>query len=279
MSETDGLPGLDAGRPTKWSREQTLLAFEIYCETPFGQLHGRNKRLIELAGLIGRTPDALAMKCVNIASLDPKIRESGRSGLSNASTLDREVWNEFHANWEQLVAECEVLRSRMLASKGAVAPSRTDRNADVEVDYSGDTRWASVQQRVGQDFFRRAVLSGYGNKCCISGVSDRRLLVASHIVPWRDDASIRLHPGNGLCLSAIHDRAFDSYLFSLTDDYRVVLSEQLKSTKDQFLREVFWSIEGAPIALPDKFVPEVDFVARHRSRLDGAGATGGPPCR
>ena len=53
----------------QWSREQTLLAFQFYCETPFGQLHSRNKKLIELADLIGRTPGALAMKCVNIASL------------------------------------------------------------------------------------------------------------------------------------------------------------------------------------------------------------------
>src|SRR3546814_14277203 len=72
-----------------WTREQTPLAFQFYCETPFGQLHGRNKKVIELAGLIGRTPDAVAMKCVNIASLDPKVRARGRSGLSNASALDR----------------------------------------------------------------------------------------------------------------------------------------------------------------------------------------------
>src|SRR3546814_8309412 len=64
-----------------WTREQTLLAFQFYCETPFGQLHGRNKKVIELAGLIGRTPDAVAMKCVNIASLDPKVRARGRSVL------------------------------------------------------------------------------------------------------------------------------------------------------------------------------------------------------
>ena len=249
-----------------------MLAFQFYCETPFGQLHGKNKRVIELANLIGRTPGALAMKCVNIASLDPAIRESGRSGLSNASALDREVWREFHANWEQLIDECELLRSRLLAARSDKIPPAADR--DTEADYSGETREALVRQRIGQAFFRRAILSSYGNKCCISGVSDGRFLVASHIVPWRDDASIRLHPGNGLCLSAIHDKAFDSHLFSLTDDYRIVLSEQLKTTRDKFLREVFWSIEGTSISLPDKFIPEIDFVTRHRSRLEGANTAG-----
>lgn len=156
-------------------------------------------------------------------------------------------------------------------------PSRAVRDAESEEEYSGETRSTVIQQRVGQGFFRRAVLSSYGNKCCISRVSDQRFLVASHIVPWKDDASIRRHPGNGLCLSAIHDRAFDGHLFSLTDDYRVVLSEQLKATKDEFLKQVFWSIDGAPISLPDRFVPEVDFVARHRSRFEIANAGGVPP--
>lgn len=124
-----------------------------------------------------------------------------------------------------------------------------------------------MKQRIKQSFFRRAVLSGYREKCCISGVTDKRLLVASHIVAWSDDASIRLHPGNGLCLSAIHDKAFDSHLFSLTDDYRIVLSTQLKQTKDDFLQRVFWPTEDKPIALPEKFVPELDFLSRHRSKM------------
>lgn len=277
MNDLSGVPGKKTGRSANWSREQTLLAFRFYCETPFGQLHGRNRRVIELASLIGRTPDALAMKCVNIASLDPKIRESGRNGLSNASALDRAVWNEFHANWDRLVEECESLRLRLLAATSGAAAPPAVRDADTEADYSGDMRAAVVRQRIGQAFFRRSVLSSYGNRCCISDVSDGRFLVASHIVPWSDDASIRLHPGNGLCLSTIHDKAFDSHLFSVTDDYRVVLSEQLKSTKDQFLRQVFWPIEGQSISLPDKFLPEIDFLTRHRSLLEGVGTTGGSP--
>jgi putative restriction endonuclease len=252
-----------------------LLAFQFYCETPFGQLHGRNKRVIELANLIGRTPDALAMKCVNIASLDPKVRDSGRSGLSNASALDREVWREFHANWAGLIEECESVRARLVSATGEATLPQAVRDMDGEADYSGEMRATMVMQRIGQAFFRRSVLSSYGNRCCISGVSDGRFLVASHIVAWKDDPSIRLHPGNGLCLSAIHDRAFDSHLFSLTDDYRVVLSESLKSTKDEFLRQVFWCIEGMTISLPDRFVPELDFVARHRSCLESADTAGG----
>jgi len=35
---------------------------------------------------------------------------------------------------------------------------------------------------------------------------------ASHIVPWAEDERNRLNPRNGLCLNALHDRAFDRHL-------------------------------------------------------------------
>jgi len=83
-----------------WSREQVKLAFNLYCQLPFGKLYKGNKEVIELASLIHRTPSAVAMKLVNIASLDPAITGTGRSGLSNASALDKEVWSEFSNDWD-----------------------------------------------------------------------------------------------------------------------------------------------------------------------------------
>lgn len=253
------------GSTKNWTREQTILAFHFYCQTPFGQLHAKNKRLIEVAALVGRTPGALAMKCVNLASLDPAIRESGRSGLSNASAQDREIWREFHADWQGLVDRAEALKADRLQERG-LPPRLDDDDAPLQ-DFTGETRAVLIKQRVRQAFFRRSVLNSYGRRCCISGVSDPRFLVASHIVAWKDDASIRLNPANGLCLSTIHDRAFDSHLFSLSDDHRVILSKQLRDASDQFLRDVFLKLDGTRIALPEKFFPEMDFVRRHRQRM------------
>jgi predicted restriction endonuclease len=111
------------------------------------------------------------------------------------------------------------------------------------------------------------VLASYRGRCCISGVSDPRLLVASHIVPWSRDKANRLNPSNGLCLSSIHDKAFDSHLFSLSDDSRIVLSERLKSSKDDFIRQIFWSVEGRKIELPERFAPNRTFVEKHRRAM------------
>ncbi len=251
----------------KWTREQTKLAFHLYCQTPFGKLHHSNSDIVALASLIGRTPSALAMKCVNLASLDPAIVSSGRRGLSNASKLDREIWDEFHANWEHLAVECDQLRRELFRRNETTESRAVDKVTEIVLDindYVGETRTALVQQRVKQAFFRRMVLSGYRERCCISGVTEPRLLVASHIVAWRDDKANRLNPSNGLCLSAIHDKAFDAHLFTLTDDWRVLLSAKIKASRDKFLREVFWSVDDKTIELPERFVPDPDLVRRHR---------------
>ena len=39
-----------------WTRDETLVAFNLYCRTPFGRLHARNQEIIELASALGRTP-------------------------------------------------------------------------------------------------------------------------------------------------------------------------------------------------------------------------------
>lgn len=251
-----------------WTPEQLKLAFYLYCQLPFGKLHQRNPQIVELSKLIGRTPSALAMKLVNFASLDPTIRETGRHGLGNASRLDKEVWDEFHANWDRLVVECQQIREGLAREHGRHVDTPIEPSSDFALeDFTGETRQAIVQQRVKQSFFRRAVLSSYHGRCCISGVSDARLLVASHIVPWREDKKNRLNPSNGLCLSAIHDKAFDSYLFSLTDDARVVLSKPLRETTDAFLKNLFLPIEDRVIELPERFGPAPGFLQNHREHM------------
>ena len=251
-----------------WTSEQLKLAFNFYCQTPFGKLHSRNPQIIQLAELIGRTPSALAMKLVNFASLDPSITNTGRKGLRGASTRDREIWDEFHAEWERLAIECEQLRQFLLQGHGLKASVPNEVGNDVTLtDFTGETRQAIVQQRIKQNFFRRAVLASYRDRCCISGVSDSRLLVASHIVPWSVDKTNRLNPSNGLCLSAIHDKAFDSHLFTLSNDWRVILSGRIKASKDTFLREVFWPIDGKQIEMPERFAPDPTFIAKHRCTM------------
>lgn len=250
----------------RWTKEQLKLAFNLYCQLPFGKLHKGNAEIIQLAGLIGRTPSAVAMKLVNFASLDPAITSSGRTGLGNASSLDREVWDEFHADWEKLALECAALNQRIQPTP-TVVPSLDPLDTFDLNDFTGETRRSITEQRVKQNFFRRAVLSSYRGRCCMSGLSDSRLLVASHIVPWSEDKSNRLNPSNGLCLSALHDRAFDKGLITLSDDFKVIVSEELKRGGEAFVQAVFLPLDGRPIDPPERFMPQAEFIVWHRNQL------------
>lgn len=204
------------------------------------------------------------MKLVNFASLDPAITSTGRAGLGNAGSLDKKVWAEFHADWENLALECEMLRRNL----DHVAPSEDESDEQlIPEDYTGETKKVITEQRIKQSFFRRAVLSSYRGRCCMSGLSEPRLLVASHIVPWSKDKANRLNPSNGLCLSAIHDRAFDKGLITLTDDFKIVVSDELKRRDEHFIKSVISPLHGRPIELPERFMPSVEFISRHRANL------------
>lgn len=250
-------------RRNLWTDEQLRLAFYLYCQTPFGRMHSRNPDIIKLAELIGRTPSALAMKLVNFASLDPSITETGRSGLANASEADRKVWQEFHENWGDLAEES----SRAIAA-GIPASAKSNLSvgfAEPETaDFVGEVRQATVSVRIRQGFFRRSILASYGGKCCMSGVSSDQLIVASHIVPWATDEKNRLNPRNGLCLSAIHDKAFDSGLITVTPQMKIEVCDDLKRRKAEGeVSAAIAGLHGKPINLPARFHPDQAFLRWH----------------
>lgn len=245
----------------RWTKDELKLAFYLYCQLPFGRLHYRNPKIVQLASVIDRTPSSVAMKLVNFASIDPDIRESGRKGLGNASDLDREIWNDFHGDWERLSSECEaILSARGIAAPvppGVIAP-------EDERSYEGRTRSVVVQARVGQRFFRSAVIASYDVRCCMTGLAVPELLVASHIVPWSADPNNRLNPHNGLCLSALHDRAFDAGLITVTEKHVIKVSSRLLKGKENWLNSrALCALAGRPIQLPARFYPDPGFLKYH----------------
>lgn len=163
-----------------WTREELILAFNLYCKIPYGTFHGRNPNVIELAALIDRTPNALALKLSNFASFDPYHQRRGIKGLQNTGKLDKEIWDEFTNNWDDLIFESE----RILASKqGTTIEDKFDLELGAPVSRRGEDRTAELKIRVNQSFFRSLILSIYRSKCAISGVDIPDLLIASHIIP------------------------------------------------------------------------------------------------
>lgn len=177
--------------------------------------------------------------------------------------MDRVIWDQFQNDWQSLVDECSALLPTLEDSPQTTSPGIAEEPAD----YIGETREALVRIRVRQSFFRKAVLASYKARCCMSGLSEPRLLLASHIVPWSIDKANRLNPANGLCLSALHDRAFDQGLIALSEEFTVRVSDQLKLRADSFARSALVGIEGREIVLPERFVPDGGLVKWHRENV------------
>lgn len=252
---------------TGWTRHQLMVAFNLYCQMPFGKLHSGNPEIIKYSKLIGRTPSALAMKLTNIASLDPAITSTGRKGLKGASSADKAMWIEMQNDWENFAIKSNQAMEEVeseLKSEADVAevPSINDPR-----DYTGNSKTVLTKARIGQAFFRKAVLSAHNYKCCITGLSVPSLLVASHIVPWREDEANRLNPRNGLSLSMLHDKAFDIGIITISDDMTVRVSKKKLSNPDSFYIATLLSYDGKPILLPEKFQPRADFLAYHREHI------------
>lgn len=245
-----------------WSREETILAMDLYTRVPFSKIGSNNSDIIELAKLIGRTPGSVALKMSNLAHFDPKLKERNLSGMSHASKLDPVIYEEFANNIEELSYQAQIILSNMRGLPiEEIAP-----DIDEGLLPTGEYREQQTKSRVGQYYFRMAILVAYGNACCITGLNNEELLVASHIKPWivSDPATERTNPRNGLCLNALHDKAFDKGLITIDKNYRIVNSKYITdAVMDDRTREWFDSYNHNEIILPDKFLPGKDFIEYH----------------
>jgi len=235
-----------------WTREETIIAFNVYCKIPFKNSSARHPLVIEMAKIIGRSPAALNMKIGNLGRLDPTLKAKGITGLKNGAKLEEDVWAEFTNNWDALAFESERLIEKF---------KRDLKRESNELLKTGKETKRLVKVRVNQSFFRQMILSGYSSKCCITGISHEKLLIASHIIPWSENKKERLNPTNGLCLNALHDKAFDSGLISVNPNYKILISNRLKGQTEHV--KYFKNFAGKKINLPDKFLPSKQFLEYH----------------
>jgi len=244
-----------------WIREELILAFSLYLKLPFGKLHHGNPEIIHLAQILNRTPNSIAMRLSNFASVDPYHQQRGIKGLRGGLKQVEPIWNEFVNNKEDLLFESEsilaTLEKQTLESKFEQILTGTE-------NLIGETKIREVKTRVNQNVFRQIVLANYSGKCAITGIDIPELLIASHIIPWSQNEKERLNLQNGICLSALYDRAFDKGLIGITEKYQIVLSTELKSKENkEFYPYMFGHLNGLLLQLPQKYTPKKEFLQFH----------------
>jgi len=247
----------------RWSHDELLVTFNLYCRTPFGKMHQKNPDIVELAKAIGRTPSAVAMKLTNFASLDPEEQRRGVKGLTSVSKNDREIWDAFHSDWEQLAYESQQAKVRLLG-----AELLEEEKTEFHIPSGPTEREALTRVRVVQGFFRETVLASYERSCAICAIAIPELIIASHIIPWSLDEKRRADPRNGLALCAIHDRAFDRGLISIDAKSCIMISKILRIKNPPELHQVaLLEIEGVKIRIPRRFTADPEAISYHRENI------------
>ena len=247
-----------------WTREELILALSVYYQLPFGRLNHTTPEVKELARIIGRTENSVALRLVNFAACDPYIINSGRTGMSGGITICKPIWDEYTNDRERLFYEAQSIKAALLHK-----PIEETLNISVQ-DLEGKEKKVVIKQRVNQSVFRSMILSNYEGHCAITGINIPELLVAGHIIPWADSSpQQKLNPENGICLSALYDKAFDKGLITISpDDFTICLSSALceYETQDYFEKH-FGSVSGQKITMPIEHHPNREFLAYHRDKI------------
>jgi len=118
-----------------------------------------------------------------------------------------------------------------------------------------------VTSRVGQGYYRHEILNRFEGKCAVTGADSEELLIASHIVPWRDSNEFeRLDVNNGILLSPTYDALFDKHLISFSDEGEVLLSAAVPES-------LFTSLGVTGNESIDVFEGMRTYLQRHRENL------------
>lgn len=92
--------------------------------------------VIKIAHLIGRTPNAVALRLGNYAFCDPKLKQRGILGMSHGGKKCEEYWNEFAEDPERLLYESESILAQY---EGTSVEKKFEKELiDIPTDIIGD---------------------------------------------------------------------------------------------------------------------------------------------
>ena len=148
-----------------------------------------------------------------------------------------------------------------------LAPQPAQPTLDLQYEQSQKDAYKLVlgKQRLGQGAFRVLVTDAYHRRCAISGEKTLPVLTAAHIKPYSQQGPHELQ--NGLLLRADLHLLFDRGLLTITDDYRVEVSQRIKETYNN--GKEYYRFQGQKLledVLPNKYEdrPSTEYLKWHQ---------------
>ena len=234
-----------------WTRRELIEAVLLYSNLSVKEIDQKNQIIIKLSKRINRTPRAIEMKIRNFLQADPRrAGETNNNYGKNYAKYDLEVVEDFYSNPDKLFSE---LKQKTLKINDSLNTEGFER------EYVG-------KQRIDQSRFRGMMMDKY-ESCCITGINNKELIIAAHIIPWSKNKYHRLNPKNGLLLNALHDKAFEAGLVTIDDDFRVKNSEEILKYEEKSETNFFAYFNNKKINLAEKDPPSVDFLRWHQSKV------------
>lgn len=117
-------------RNQKWSRDELILALDLYVQNPVSPPGKTSREVAELSevlnqlrrvlGVAGddkfRNVNGVYMKLMNFRRFDPQFQAAGKAGLKRVGKDEERVWDEFASNHIRLKSAAEAIRVTLSAA-------------------------------------------------------------------------------------------------------------------------------------------------------------------
>ena len=170
-----------------------------------------------------------------------------------APSIYQAIWPAFITAWDAKQLTAYVVPGERIRGD-SVLPVSTDARRYIAVE---------AKRRLHQAVFRELVLDAYDGRCAVSGLPERRLLHAAHILPDRDQRGLPVI-GNGIAMSTLHHATYDANLLGIDPDGGIYVNEELLRIHDgTTLEYALKGVHGARIRQPRSSMdqPNRDFLA------------------
>lgn len=243
-----------------WTDLEDIACLYLYLSKGRKQIDDSDPDLVKLAKALGRTPGAVSFKSANFRFIDPY---SKGKGFEHGSKMDVKVWTEYADDLERAR---EVFDLFILSPDSSSEVISTELKIDSK-NYEIPDSYGKVATRASQFKIRSNALSIYGERCSLCRMDVPMLLVASHVVPWKSDQTIRGDPRNVILLCAMHDKMFDRGIISIDENYRVISSSKLHEYPVAERHVKHFLGNRMEIKCGDEMLPKQNYLEYHRKHI------------